>query len=156
MDVVLVMFKDSKRRDFPVKSKITTIGRRQDCDLRIPTHDVSRQHCRLDLGGEKPMVKDLGSSNGTYVNGQQVAEKVLNPGDVLTIGPVTFLVQVDGRPANISPEDLAPLDDTGLGIPGVAGGDDDEELDLDELEFDEDDLDIDISMLDEDDDTRKS
>ncbi len=153
MEVVLVMFKDKKRRDFPVKSKIATIGRRQDCELRIPTHDVSRQHCRLDLTGDKPVLKDLGSSNGTYVNGQQISEKQLNPGDVLTIGPVAFLIQIDGRPANVNPEDLAPLDDTGLGIPGGGGAGDDDEIDLDELEFDEEEFDI--SMLDDDDDTRK-
>jgi pSer/pThr/pTyr-binding forkhead associated (FHA) protein len=109
MNVVLVMFKGQDRRDFPLKDEKTILGRRQDCGLRVPTQDVSRQHCELLILNRKILaVKDLGSSNGTFVNGKRVAEVELKAGDRLRVGPVTFIVQVDGKPAKITPEDVAP------------------------------------------------
>ena len=135
MNVVLVMFKDSERREFPLAGEKTVLGRRQDCQLRIPTKDVSRQHCALLLDGDKLVAKDLGSSNGTYVNGKRIAEAELKAGDRLRLGPVTFVVQIDGQPALIKPEDAAPPHGT---EPEVGGGDE-ETFDLGEDDFDLDD-----------------
>ncbi|HSV14865.1 MAG TPA: FHA domain-containing protein, partial [Tepidisphaeraceae bacterium] len=105
MQVVLVMFRgDGERRSFSVVRDMTVIGRREDCDLRIPVGDVSRKHCRLVMDGETLKVEDLGSSNGTYVNNQRVQEAWLTAGDVIQVGPVQFVVQVDGVPSD---EDLA-------------------------------------------------
>ena len=79
MEVVLVMFKDDEQRSFPLSAKKTILGRRQDCDLRIPTRDVSRRHCEIGPGEKRSevIVRDLGSSNGTYVNGVRVDRKEL-------------------------------------------------------------------------------
>jgi len=85
---------------------MTVIGRREDCDLRIPLSDVSRKHCRLILDGEAMKVEDLGSSNGTYRNGERVQQTEVAAGDTLQIGPVVFVVQVDGYPAD---EELKPV-----------------------------------------------
>jgi predicted component of type VI protein secretion system len=107
MGVVMVMFRpDGQRRSFSVTRDMTVIGRREDCDLRIPLGDVSRKHCRLILDGENIKVEDLGSSNGTYRNGERVQQTELTAGDTLQIGPVVFVLQVDGFPAD---EDLAPI-----------------------------------------------
>ncbi len=144
MKVVLIMFKDDERRDFPISSELTVIGRRQDCQLRIPTKDVSRQHCQLLLKDNTLTAKDLGSSNGTFVNGKRVAEVELKAGDRLRLGPVTFLVQVDGKPAKIKPQDAAPPSKT---EPSLAG-DDEETFELDEADFDLDDA---MSALEDDD-----
>lgn len=101
MQVVLVMFRaDGERRSFSVVRDMTVIGRREDCDLRIPLGDVSRKHCRLIKDGHSVRLEDLGSSNGTYHNGQRVQEATLSPGDTLQIGPVNFMVQIDGVPAD--------------------------------------------------------
>ncbi len=106
MHVVLIMFRNGgERRSFSVVRSTTTIGRREDCDLRIPVGDVSRKHCRLLLGPDNLRIQDLGSSNGTYVNGQPVQESFLNPGDSVSVGPVNFVVQIDGVPDEA---DLAP------------------------------------------------
>lgn len=120
MQVVLVMFlSNGERRSFSVARDLTVIGRREDCDLRIPVGDVSRKHCRLVKEADTMRVEDLGSSNGTYVNNNRVQEAVLSPGDVVRVGPVQFVVQIDGLPTD---EELkppaAPLDpeDTGLAI----------------------------------------
>jgi len=99
MQVVLVMFRnDGERRSFSVVRNMTIIGRREDCDLRIPVGDVSRKHCRLVRTDDGVRIEDLGSSNGTIVNGQRIQESELNPGDVVGIGPVQFIVQIDGVP----------------------------------------------------------
>src|SRR5687767_11833452 len=135
MGVVMVMFRpDGQRRSFSVTRDMTVIGRREDCDLRIPLGDVSRKHCRLILDGENIKVEDLGSSNGTYRNGERVQQTELTPGDTLQIGPVVFVLQVDGTPAD---EDLTPVtvqsaaDATRAGAPAATGeGEDAEVVDL--------------------------
>lgn len=107
MGVVMVMFRpDGQRRSFSVTRDMTVIGRREDCDLRIPLGDVSRKHCRLILDGDTIKIEDLGSSNGTYRNGERVQQTELSAGDTIQIGPVVFVLQVDGYPAD---EDLTPI-----------------------------------------------
>jgi len=106
MQVVLVMFRaDGERRSFSIVRDMTVIGRREDCDLRIPLGEVSRKHCRMIKDGDTVRLEDLGSSNGTYHNGQRVQEAVLAPGDNVQVGPVTFVVQIDGLPPD---EELQP------------------------------------------------
>jgi len=102
MQVVLVMFReDGERRSFSAARDVTVIGRREDCELRIPLSEVSRKHCRLIKDGQNLRLEDLGSSNGTFHNGQRVQEAVVGPGDSIRIGSVAFIVQIDGQP----PED---------------------------------------------------
>jgi len=102
MKVKLVMFKaDGQRKDVPITGPVTVLGRGEDCNLRLPVVDVSRRHCELRLSGDKLTVKDLGSSNGTYVNNKRINEAGLDAGDRLVIGPVVFTVQIDGRPEEI-------------------------------------------------------
>jgi len=107
MGVVMVMFRaDGQRRNFSISRDVTVIGRREDCDLRIPLGDVSRKHCRLIVDGEIIRVEDLGSSNGTYRNGERVQQTDLSAGDTLQVGPVVFVVQMNGFPAD---DDLQPV-----------------------------------------------
>jgi predicted component of type VI protein secretion system len=108
MQAVLVMFRsDGERRSFSITRDVTVIGRREDCDLRIPLHDVSRKHARLVREGDQLRIEDLGSSNGTHLNGQRIErDAVLQAGDSVQVGPVVFVVQVDGMPAD---EDLHPI-----------------------------------------------
>jgi predicted component of type VI protein secretion system len=108
---------DGQRRSFSIVREITMIGRREDCDLRIPLGDVSRKHCRLIKDEQTVRIEDLGSSNGTFHNDQKVQEAVLSPGDTIRIGPVTFMVQIDGVPADediqaaaAAPESAAPAE----------------------------------------------
>ncbi|MCP4590448.1 MAG: FHA domain-containing protein [bacterium] len=104
MDVRLVMFReDGKKIDFPLTRAITTIGRKEACDIRIPLAEVSRRHTEVHVDEVSVRAKDAGSANGTYVNNKRVAEMKLAPGDHLIVGPVVFTVQVDGDPADIRP-----------------------------------------------------
>lgn len=108
MRAVLVMFKDGERRDFVLSEPKTVIGRKADASLRIPTADVSREHCEVELAGNEIVVRDLGSSNGTYLNGKRIAEARVMAGDKISVGPVTFIVQVNGLPPKITPFDVRP------------------------------------------------
>ena len=130
MQVVLVMFRgEGERRSFSLPRDVTVFGRREDCDLRIPLGEVSRKHCRLIADGEGLKIEDLGSSNGTFVNGQRVQESAVNPGDSIQIGPISFVVQIDGVPAD---EDIhAPVvaaapapdpEDTNMAVAAAAAG----------------------------------
>jgi pSer/pThr/pTyr-binding forkhead associated (FHA) protein len=108
MQAVLVMFRsDGERRSFSITRSITVVGRREDCDLRIPLGDVSRKHCRVVMDGDSLRLEDLGSSNGTYHNGVRVEKDAdLQAGDSIQVGPVVFVLQVDGVPAD---EELQPI-----------------------------------------------
>ncbi len=101
MDVKLIMFReDGARRDFPVKPGATTIGRKTDCDIRIPLSDVSRRHAEVVLDEDGPVLRDLGASNGTFLNNRRVSEEDLEAGDQIMIGPVVFTVKIDGDPSD--------------------------------------------------------
>lgn len=109
MQVVLVMFRgESGRRSFSIARDVSVVGRREDCDFRIPLGEISRKHCRLIRDGENLRVEDLGSSNGTFVNGERVQEAVLQPGDTLQMGSVVFVVQIDGVPTEDEMHPVAP------------------------------------------------
>ena len=103
-NLVLAMFEsDGTRRDFPLTKDRVIIGRKVNCDLRIPLTSVSRQHCEITIDCDKVHIKDLGSSNGTHHNSVRVQEADLEAGDELAIGPVVFTLVVDGEPADIKP-----------------------------------------------------
>ena len=104
MDITLIMFKENGlRKDFPVKGKSCVVGRREDCDLRIPLPAISRRHCKFVRGDSGLELKDLASSNGTFVNNQRVQEAMLKAGDRVVVGPVVFVVQIDGDPEDPKP-----------------------------------------------------
>ena len=127
---------------------VTTVGRQQGCQLRIASSQVSRQHCEFFEKNGHLLVKDLGSSNGTYVNGTKLQgeQRVVEPGAVLLIGGVSFRVEQAEAGAAVAPaapaaSGAAPArkpSDTAV-AEAVAAGDDNEEIELDfEVSADED------------------
>jgi pSer/pThr/pTyr-binding forkhead associated (FHA) protein len=132
MQAVLVMFRsDGERRSFSMARDMTVIGRREDCDLRIPLGEVSRKHCRILRDGDSLKLEDLGSSNGTFLNGQRVQEALLSPGDTLQVGPVVFVLQIDGQPSD---DELRPVTMESAGGAGAEMGEDTPTLEPDALE----------------------
>jgi predicted component of type VI protein secretion system len=122
MQAVLVMFRnDGERRSFSISREMTVIGRRQDCDLMIPLGEISRKHCRIIRDGESLRLEDLGSSNGTFLNGRRIQESTLDAGDTIQVGPVAFVIQIDGVPAE---DEMQPH--TGKAGAAAAGADDDD------------------------------
>jgi len=104
MDVKLVMFKaNGQRREFPIPAKGAVIGRNTECDLQIPLGTISRKHTQVSIEEDHVKVRDLGSSNGTFVNDNRIQETILHAGDTLTVGPVIFTVVIDGQPETVKP-----------------------------------------------------
>lgn len=72
------------------------LGRSQNCDIIIPGTHVSRQHAELYFQSGKLHVKDLGSSNGTFVNRKKIDDSVVNPGDEVRFDTLVFQVEAPG------------------------------------------------------------
>jgi hypothetical protein len=72
---------------------INRFGRAPGNDFIIEHATISAKHCEIALGDGQVTVRDSGSTNGTYINGQPVMDAKLSPGQVLRLGDVDFLVE---------------------------------------------------------------
>ncbi len=81
---------DDLGKRFAIADRPIEVGRAGACDVTIDNESVSRKHARLWWAGEAYRVKDLGSTNGTYVNDVQVVERDLSDGDQVRIGRAIF------------------------------------------------------------------
>lgn len=107
MDVSLVLvMPDGRQQEVPLRRPVQVVGRQTDCQIRIPSGDVSRHHCEIAVGGESVSVRDLGSSNGTFVNKRRVTQTDVQAGDLIAVGDMVFVVRVDGRPSHINADDV--------------------------------------------------
>ena len=97
-------------------SQTETIGRAVECDIVIASKSVSREHTRLRRDGRHWFVDDLGSTNGTWLNGERVIGSLaLQDGDSLEVGGVTFIFHDPDTTTRESP--IPDLEvDTGAGL----------------------------------------
>ena len=84
-------------RAFDLNVERTTVGRVEDNTLQIPDPSVSSHHAEILLRGTDILVRDLNSTNGTFLNGEKISEVVLQPGQVLRFGQVELKID-DGKP----------------------------------------------------------
>jgi len=97
MDVKLHHIKGNpKGKVVNVPEGTLKVGRAEDSDLIIASTRVSRHHCEITHTGTTLTLQDRGSGNGSLVNGTRVQQQVLKAGDELQIGPLTFVVTIDG------------------------------------------------------------
>jgi pSer/pThr/pTyr-binding forkhead associated (FHA) protein len=107
-DLVLLR-KGGAHKTFSLRNAVTVLGRRHDCDLRIPLPTISRRHCEIQQNGEALKIRDLDSTCGTFVNEKRVnGDSPVKAGDYIRIGPLTFVCQIDGKPEKIVPPKKAP------------------------------------------------
>jgi sigma-B regulation protein RsbU (phosphoserine phosphatase) len=93
-------------RQFPLDGRTIRIGRQLDCDILLESTAVSRRHAQLVVAGDGFLVEDLGSSNGTYVNGERVSGQVaIHENDTLQVGPYLFGLRADAEPESTLAED---------------------------------------------------
>ena len=77
-------------RTWPLSKEVITIGRMDGCDVILPDRGVSRRHSEIRREGDEWVVIDLGSTNGTEINGKRVNRHRLAPGDRLVLGETTL------------------------------------------------------------------
>jgi len=95
-------------RTHELKVDKTTIGRVEDNTFQIAEPSVSSHHCEVLLRGPEVVVRDLNSTNGTFINGEKVNETVLKPGQVLRLGQIEMRLETDA-PASATKK---PIDQT--------------------------------------------
>ncbi|MGP1346038.1 MAG: FHA domain-containing protein [Phycisphaerales bacterium] len=111
MEVNLVVFKpNGKRAEVGLQTGSYIIGRDEKATLRIPIRSVSRTHCELVVGDDEVALRDLGSTNGTKVNGDKVQNTIIKAGDVVGVGNVQIVFQIDGEPKTVDRPEGEDLD----------------------------------------------
>lgn len=75
-------------RSYELKVERTTVGRVSDNAFEIPEASVSSHHAEIILRGNDVVIRDLGSTNGTFINGEKITEAVLKPGQTLRFGTI--------------------------------------------------------------------
>ena len=86
MAKLIIKFKGEIRHEYPINNKTILIGRSVTCEVFIDNLAVSRVHAEITHDGDKFIISDLNSGNGTYVNGICIATKDLKNGDLIRVG----------------------------------------------------------------------
>jgi pSer/pThr/pTyr-binding forkhead associated (FHA) protein len=107
-----VLIGDSTRETIEVSQGKLVVGRETDCHLRRESSFISRHHCVLLLDEYTLRIRDLGSKNGTFVNGRRIGagEAILLDGDIVAVGEITFEITL-----------VQPLAGQRLGNSGLQG-----------------------------------
>src|SRR4029077_17875711 len=85
-------------RTHELKAEKTTIGRVEDNVFQIDEPSVSSHHCEVLLQGKDIVVKDLNSTNGTFINGEKISEAPLKSGQILRLGQIEMRLETDAPP----------------------------------------------------------
>src|ERR1051325_6566082 len=93
-------------RTFDLKVEKTTVGRVEDNTFQIPETSVSSHHAEILLRGSDIVIKDLNSTNGTFINGDKVTEAVLKPGQILRLGMIEMRLETGESAATTSKKAL--------------------------------------------------
>lgn len=95
-------------RAYDLKAERTTVGRVEDNAFQIADPSVSSHHCEILLRGSDVVIKDLNSTNGSYINNAQITESTLQPGQTLRLGQVELKLEIDGMTATAASATTAP------------------------------------------------
>lgn len=131
MAKLVVLSAGSNGRAHELNVEKTTIGRVDDNTFQIAEPSVSSHHCEVLLRGSDVVIKDLNSTNGTFINGEKVSESVLKPGQTLRLGQIELQLWTEGMPmpspAAAAPAPAPPVSGTTsmtpLPMPGRRPGD---------------------------------
>ncbi len=96
----------SAGRTIAIKRNKLLIGRAEECDVRPLSEEVSRRHCAVHVGPADVWVEDLGSRNGTFVNGEKIAAKIrVKDGDIIRVGGLELKVSCTEPAARAGTDD---------------------------------------------------
>jgi hypothetical protein len=115
MSKLVILNQGMTGRTFDLTTERTTVGRVEDNTFQIVDGSVSSHHAEIILRGTEILVRDLNSTNGTFINNEKITETVLKPGQTLKFGQVELKID-DGQPVT-APPPPAPV---GSGAPAPA------------------------------------
>ena len=99
MAKLVIQSAEQKGRSYELKVDKTTVGRVEDNTFQIADASVSSHHCEILLRGTDVVIKDLNSTNGTYINEDKISESVLKPGQKLRLGQIELSLETGDAPA---------------------------------------------------------
>lgn len=103
---ILVLEEGEKVNEVTVKQDTYVLGRHDTCDIVLEDKTISRKHARLEIREDEAFIEDLGSRNGTYLNGQKMARRQVTSGDIIVIGK--FSVRLEGLASSTREPAAAP------------------------------------------------
>ncbi|HVV16530.1 MAG TPA: GGDEF domain-containing protein, partial [Polyangia bacterium] len=106
---LVVIYGSELGKKYNLNASSMVIGRSSKCDIQIDQESISRNHSKIVNTGKSILVRDLGSTNGTYVNDEPVDEYVLRDGDLLKIGRTIFKFLTGGNIENAYHEEIYRL-----------------------------------------------
>jgi len=96
MAAIIGMSGDVKGKTYPLDRDVLSIGRSKDNTLVLDNPTVSGHHCSISRDGDRFVLKDLESTNGTRLNAKDVSESKLRPKDLIQVGSVEFMFDAEG------------------------------------------------------------
>lgn len=112
MATLIVIFGGKEERTYTLDRPRMVVGREPQCEIAIDNLGISRQHCALVTKGDAFVVQDLGSANGTFVNGKKIVEHFLNDGDEIFLGKYVLKFKNEGQSKSEAPRDSSVVPDT--------------------------------------------
>ncbi len=100
---LMVIEGEDKGKKYKLDRPATKVGKREGNDLALSDKTVSRNHLEIEYTSDSFLLRDMGSTNGTYVNGTKVKEAYLAPGDVIKLGNTSIEFQAFSETAKIEP-----------------------------------------------------
>lgn len=101
----------SRRWSIELRPGLNRIGRNPTNDFRVPEASVSSFHCEISLEKKIITVRDVGSTNGTFVSGTRIRESILATGQILKLGSAEFRLEESNADVAKLPLEKAPTDD---------------------------------------------
>ena len=99
MPRLVVLSEGLTGRTHELKAERTTIGRMEDNSFQVPDPSISSHHCEVLLRPSEVLVRDLGSTNGSFISNERITEAVLKPSQILRLGQVEIRLEGDGPAA---------------------------------------------------------
>jgi pSer/pThr/pTyr-binding forkhead associated (FHA) protein len=109
-------------RTHELKLDKTTIGRVEDNTFQIAEPSVSSHHCEVVLQGSDVVVRDLNSTNGTFINGEKITEGSLKPGQILRLGQIEMRLETEAPSAPKKPVDQTMVMQRGVKLDELDSG----------------------------------
>jgi pSer/pThr/pTyr-binding forkhead associated (FHA) protein len=110
LSLVVSVPSGSNGKTIPITRSPFVIGRDPKCQLRPSSAMVSNRHCSLEIDGDRAVITDLGSTNGTFLNKKRLAQpEELQDNDIVLVGPLAFTVRIEASVPVDHPTPLPPM-----------------------------------------------